>query len=282
MKFMVIIACAIGISLEAMDKKKHEKIKSFGVGVTAGTVEILVNQQWVVIKNYLLERRTNPNAKMPRTIKDFYRGFSANMLGIVPTTGAQMMAYDIVSAMVDKEESSIYKSLVPVVASGFAGAIFAGPVELVIIRQNKDQIPLLTALKCTVQEQGVAKLLGRGFIATALRDTGFAKGMLEGHPWAKEKLITAFPSMPSTAASLISGVVVGAFVVGITHPFETIKYKQQSFVAGSIADACRLTYQQGGFRAFFDGVTARSTRVMSAILVMSETREKLNNLINKP
>lgn len=285
MKFIVIIVSAISfvslMAVEIEEKNQSSQLQSIVVGSVSGMTEVLVDQPLITIKNYLIEKRTNPNAKVPCTIKDFYRGFNANMLGMVPTTAMQMVAYDKVNSLVKHEEDSLYKSWAPVVAGGFAGAIPASPIELVIIRQNKDQIPLFKALKCIVQEEGVSKLVGRGFVATAIRDTGFTKGMLEGHPWAKEQLITAIPSMPATAASLISGASVGAVVAVVTHPVDTIKYKQQSFAARTIWDACRLTYQQGGAIAFWDGVSARGVRIAFATIVMSETRETLNNLINK-
>lgn len=278
---MVIIACAISvISINAMEEKdQYEQIKSIAIGSVSGMTEVMVDQPLITIKNYLIERRTNPDAKVPCTIKDFYRGFNANMLGMVPTTAMQMLAYDKVNSLFEEEEKTSYQSWAAVSASGVAGAIPASPIELVIIRQNKDQIPLSKALKSIVQEHGVSKLVGRGFVATALRDTGFTKGMLEGHPWAKEQLVTSFPSIPNSAASLIAGSGVGAAVAVITHPFDTIKYKQQSFAARSIWDACRLTYQQGGAIAFWDGVSARGARVILATIVISETRKKLQEYV---
>lgn len=105
-----------------------------------------------------------------------------------------------------------------------------------------------------------ARVLVRGWSATALREGPWAVAYLVGFPIAQEAIRNQIdnPVVASIGAYVGAGALTGSAVAIVTQPIDTIKTYMQADYQGtavkSMRDAIRTLYASRGINGFFSGV----------------------------
>lgn len=269
---MLMLAITGTILSMEEDSYALELGKKAAIGAIAGTAEIIVDSPLIYFKNTLQQ----PDLKVSLNPKVWYRGFKMNVGAMGPTTAFQVCA--------DAGLESVVPGTDPMskVARAFtAGALSAavnGPVELIIIDQQKNGGALADTCKKLVAKAGW-KVFTRGWVATAMREGAFTTGYLVAFPMAEEVIRSKVDN--AFLAYVGAGAATGLAVATATHPIDTIKTRMQADyekqTIGNMRDAVRTIYAERGVAGFFSGVSPRAVRASLAIPLIGSIKGLLTS-----
>ncbi len=138
-------------------------------------------------------------------------------------------------------------------------------------------------IRTIVKEAGITGLW-RGIAPLAMREGMFAPSYLVIYPFIKHLIQDATDN--EGIAITAGAIVTGATIAGLTHPLDTIKTRlQEDYSIKGIRDAIdslrneidEKTNKKSGLRSLYKGVTARGTRAIIAIPLISITYEYLTD-----
>lgn len=264
------------------DSYAYTIAKKSAIGTVAGIAEICANSPLVYFKNTLQQ----PELKVSINPKVWYRGFGMNVAAMGPTTAVQIGADAGLEAVMPGTD--VASKVARAFSAGALSAAVNGPVELVIIDQQKNNRNVPDTIKQLIT-QGGKRVIMRGWTPTAIREGAFTTGYLVAFPMAQEAIRGIIPSVVTTylgenAASGIAyisaGAATGLAVATGTHPIDTIKTRMQAdyqrIKIGNMIDAMKTIYAERGVAGFFSGVLPRAVRAGLAIPLIGTIKNKLS------
>jgi len=248
------------------------------IGILAAFIEGVVLQPTLYWKNARAHKL--PFTLNPRVI---YRGTTAALYNEMQMMGLQFVLTRIFQRFNNQGDGTMtrmqeYRSAF---FGGAVAAIFASPVELVMIQQQLHGGSMYATVKRVAIEHGPLKLL-RGVLPAMARDSLYVSGMLGLTPIIQRHLMDDFDISGPVAgmwASLIGGVL-GAVP---SHPFDIVKTCMQGDMKQlkyyNVRTTFKALYQQGGIIRFFDGCFWRGLNVVATVYIANECRIHFPRLI---
>lgn len=164
-------------------------------------------------------------------VRKLYRGTGAAIFSECQQMGLQFLFTGMTKKIlaghaghvVEGEHVSMRNEFAAAGIGGLLSSVFATPIELLMIQQQKYGGSLVGTCKGVVQKYGVTNHgMMRGLIGAASRDAIYVSGMLGVTPVVTEYILRhtdATPPMASLYASLLGGVAAAV----PSHPFDVIK-----------------------------------------------------------
>ena len=256
------------------------------LGVTSALLEGVLLQPTLYWKNMRQQRL--PLSIDPRLI---YRGMGAALCNEAGQMGMQFVVTglfksffsDSSSASSTSAVSNIERSLAADLGAAAGGgavvALFATPVELIMIQQQRFGGSLLgTPLNILRAHGAFGQGLMRGLGLTMARDSIYVGGMLGMAPIEQQYLMKNHDMaiLPATLWGSALGGVVGGVV---SHPFDVIKTCMQGDMTqetyrGTLATA-RTLLKSGGVSRFFNGCFWRTFNIAATVYIANECCQRL-------
>lgn len=244
--------------------------------VSAALIEGLILQPTVYWKTAKAQRL--PFTLDPRLL---YRGTGASifnecqMMGIQFGLTGHFQRY--ISQAVRSDSGPVFsllsrhEELVSAAFGGCFAALFASPVELVMIQQQLFGGRLVDVPRRIVREYGVlSRGLWRAVGVAAVRDTIYVCGMLGVTPVAQLYLQHKHGFDPGSAA--VSASVVGGIIAAVpSHPLDVVKTCMQGDLLQkeytTASQTLRSLWQQGGLQRVFAGCLWRTINIVSTVYI---------------
>ena len=247
------------------------------VGAAGGIVETSVLMPIITYKVCVQEGRP-----LPRGVGGWYRGVGVSAGALAPITAIQMAVNGIIEGAVTgggaSEPTDAQKVGVAMAAGAFS-ALFYGPVDLVMIQQQKLKMGPIDAVRHIVR-QGGALAIERGMVSCAARESIYTAGYLGLGPVLKTRLQRASEWFAGSdlAASVVSSCCAGTLASLVTHPIDTTKTRMQGDLAGTTYPSATRAFldavrNPGGVASLYKGAVARATRISGAFFIVGNMRE---------
>ena len=229
---------------------------------------------------------------MPFTLdpRKLYRGIGAALIneagqlsiqfGVTGLVKSQMRSVSAATSASASSAEPAWVTLSAAVGGGLVGAVFASPVELVMVQQQRFGGSLLGVPLGVAREHGaLGSGLLRGLGPALLRDGVYVGGMLGLTPVVQRALVerraVESPALASLWASAIGGVVGGL----VSHPFDVVKTCMQGDLArgtyGGFASTWRSLLKQGGLARLWHGATWRTINITATVYIANEGCNRL-------
>lgn len=257
------------------DLAKLSPLENIGVGVAAGTIEVCILQPMLYCKNATQQG-------LPFTVNPaiLYRGLTMSIANMSILTGAQFPLMGSVSrAITSGEERKLSES--EQIGAGFAAGALSGfvcaPMELIMIQQQRNGGGLFMQAGRVVNEFGFTTLF-RGLLTSCGREGLFTAGYLGAAPVIAEKLKNQF-GVEGKLGSFLGACAAGIVAATLSHPLDTVKTCLQGDVAQvtykSMPQTFAVLNQEGGVGRFFSGWSWRTGRMICAIFIMGQCKDRL-------
>lgn len=256
------------------------------IGGAAGMSEVFIMQPIVGLKNALQEGRP-----LPRSLSHLYRGLGVNVTSMAPITATQFGTLSVsqkLSTSLGVTESSATSKLVCAATAGAVSALVASPAELLVVQQQKSGLSLSNQALALLKRYGPGPMLTRGLGLCVGRETIYAGAYLGLYPVLQSYLQSRpeFERLGEGSATLMGGLVAGLVGSFFSHPFDTLKTRQQAFMydrkeyLGS-ASALRSVLGEEGVGALWKGHMPRGFRVVCAVFILNGVGDCLTNKIHE-
>lgn len=250
-------------------------------GGIAAAIEVLLDHPFWTLKTRYQNDNIPKDQKFTLNPRILYRSFLPNIFSMMPITALQVgTAQGLKTALHPNEDNppSDLNMLFYNAAGGAFSSLVSSPTELAMTRQTS-QIGFSSTLKHIYQEHG-CKGLTTGMFGTAMRDAKFTVGFGFGAPYLKNQFT---PYMPENVAKVSGGICAGIICAFASQPWDTLKTIQQTHTKAfsPMLNLAKSTYQQEGIRGFYKGSGFRMGRVASAVMIMGEANERVNQYLNQ-
>ena len=247
------------------------------LGVTAALIEGVLLQPTVYWKN--MRQQKLPLSVDPRLI---YRGMGAALTNEAGQMGLQFVITGLLKSSMPMPTPA--SDLTAAVGGGVVVALFASPVELVMIQQQRFGGSLLGTPLNIVRRHGLAgQGLFRGLGLAMIRDGIYVGGMLGLAPIAQQQLSDrGMATLPATMwGSALGGILGGV----LSHPFDVVKTCMQGDLAqkdfgGALAST--RTLLKSGVSRLFDGCFWRTFNITATVYIANECCLRLPPYLKKP
>jgi hypothetical protein len=188
------------------------------------------------------------------------------------------------ASAVDSSGHKLSKSeeFISATLSGVTVGVFASPVELVMIQQQRFGGSFFTTPSRIIKDHGFfSKGVMRGYTYCAARDAIYVCGMLGITPIVQDYLVEKH-DFSIAKASFVASLLGGLFAAVPSHPFDVMKtcmqgdLKQESF-QGIRQTAKKLIEE----KRLFNGCFWRSINVVGTVYIANECRNYLSPYIQK-
>ena len=235
------------------------------LGVTAAIMEGVLLQPTLYWKN--MRQQNLPLSVDPRLI---YRGMGAALTNEAGQMGLQFVITGLLKSYMPAPTPT--SDLAAAVGGGMIVALFASPVELVMIQQQRFGGSLLGTPLNIMRTHGLmGQGLFRGLGLAIVRDGIYVGGMLGLAPIAQQQLSDrGMATLPATMwGSALGGILGGV----ISHPFDVVKTCMQGDLAqrdfgGALAST--RTLLKSGVSRLFDGCFWRTFNITATVYVANE------------
>ncbi|XP_037093904.1 mitochondrial glycine transporter-like [Pollicipes pollicipes] len=208
---------------------------------------------WSVIKN-----------ESPRAL---WKGVVPSLTRVVPGVGLHFTALHVLRSALSHPPSAAEALVIGGSARALAGAATI-PATVVKTRYESgiyDYRGVTQALQLIYRTEG-GRGLTRGLLPTLLRDVPFSSFYYMFYSQTRRALPAEVTSGRwSDVATFGCGLLSGLMASVVTQPADVVKTRVQlagvpAASGGTLAQAVILIYQEGGSRAFFDGLAPRVLR----------------------
>jgi hypothetical protein len=245
--------------------------ENFSLGVVAAFIEGVILQPTLYWKNARAQKL--PFSINPRVI---YRGTAASLYNEMQMMGLQFGLTGIFKQF-NSSNSSRLGDYFSAFFGGSAAAIFASPVELVMIQQQRHGGSIFSTLRRVSSAHGPLKLF-RGVGPAMIRDALYVSGFLGITPILQEHFMEDY-SMPALQAGLWASIIGGICAAVPSHPLDLVKTCMQGdlerVVYAGPLDTCRQLWKEGRARRLFDGCFWRSFNIVATVYIANECRLRL-------
>lgn len=239
------------------------------IGVLAAFVEGVILQPTLFWKN--AKAQNMPFSINPRVI---YRGTTASLYNEMQMMGLQFG----LTGLFQRFDLGEYAAAM---LGGSTAAIFASPVELIMIQQQKFGGSVLNTVNKIVSEFGV-KAMFRGLAPAMMRDALYVSGFLGITPLSQSYLIKEH-NMSVTQSGFWASMLGGVAAAVPSHPLDLVKtcmqgdMKQEAY--RGMAQSFQLLWAQGRVRRMFSGCFWRSFNIIATVYIANECRNRFPPLL---
>jgi len=274
----------------AANKKKELRLSEFEalmVGAIGGTIETSIQMPLITWKICVQEGRAYPTV-----LREWYRGVLINAGSLSPITAVQCYANQLLQTILlsmgtDHDKLSELQQIACSASAGAVSAFIYGPVDLMVIQQQKYVASLSSTFDIIRSKYGALRVY-RGLLSCMVRESIYTMGYLGVAPVIQGRLLSMqsssgdwFRQNPITT-SIASAIMGGSFAAVLTHPVDTAKTCMQSDLEGAKYPNATWTakhlYQTGGLPLLFKGVIPRTLRLCGACFVLTNVRTSLLTL----
>eukprot|EP00941_MAST-03F_sp_MAST-3F-sp1_P000214 g214.t1 len=248
------------------------------VGAVSGAEVLLFVQPMVYWKN--ATQQGLPYTLNPRIL---YRGLgvSASSQGFI--TGIQFLSTSVARRLLtagndEKRPLTSYESIISALFGGCCGGLVCGPMELLMIQQQRFGGSLFSTTRRLFQSNGVASY-ARGLLPSVVREGVYCCGYLGIAPQVSKQVATRFEKddVIGQGKARLAGALTGGIFAGfLSHPFDTIKtcLQGEEFKANGKQLTLQQVLQKSAsgtpFTQFlFRGVIWRTTVIITATLLIN-------------
>eukprot|EP00940_MAST-03C_sp_MAST-3C-sp2_P002839 g2839.t1 len=253
--------------------------ESTALGIAAGVIEVAIDQPQLYWKN--AKQQGLPFTLNPSLL---YRGVGMSALNMGGVTGLQF----VFSGMLQKRiTGGVTRQLTDTeeIAAGFMGGAMSAPAcclwELIMIQQQVHGGSVVAATSRMINQAGPS-VLGRGITSTTMREGMYTAGYLGLVPVVQRKLTQDYGAGP-VAGAVIGSIASGLIAATLSHPLDTIKTCMQGDVArkryGTMTQTARAIHSEYGVGGFFNGWFWRTSRMICAVFIISESKRRLAPLV---
>jgi len=250
-------------------------VENLVVGAGGGVIETCVQMPLITYKICVQEGRA-----LPSSMGGWYRGVFANASSLAPITAMQMAANGAIERVVTqgKRDMSDAEKIGVAMGAGSVSALLYGPVDLIVIQQQKLGLGAGGTVSHLVSTYGPLSLW-RGFMSTVVREAIYTAGYLGLTPIAKDFLQKSHPVFEKSelTASIVGSCIGGTVAAVLTHPVDTAKTCVQGDMSAATYKSARqamgLVYEKGGVGALYSGGLARTARLCGAFFIINNIRE---------
>jgi solute carrier family 25 carnitine/acylcarnitine transporter 20/29 len=234
------------------------------VGVLAAFVEGIILQPTLFWKN--AKARNIPFTMNPRVI---YRGTAASLYNEMQMMGLQFG----LTGLFQRFDLGEYGAAM---LGGATAAIFASPVELVMIQQQMFGGSVINTSKRIINDFGV-KGMFRGLAPAMLRDALYVSGFLGITPLSQNYLMKEH-NMSAVQSGFWASMLGGVAAAVPSHPLDLVKtcmqsdMKQESY--RNMSQSFQLLWTQGKVRRMFAGCFWRSFNIIATVYIANECRNR--------
>jgi len=246
------------------------------LGASAAFVEAIVLQPTIYWKNARMQGL--PFTANPKVL---YRGMGAALCNEMGQMGIQFGLTGFLKKMFAGDKCRDLSGSEEIQAAFIGGAIcalFAAPVELTMIQQQRFGGSILKVPVEVVRQYGLQNGLMRGFWGTAVRDGLYVGALLGVTPVAQDYLVQN-QGWSMSAAGFWASLGAGATAGVLTCPMDCIKtcmagdLQQKEF--STLTKTTQVLWNQGGIRRIFGGVSWRTINIIGTIYLANEARVRL-------
>lgn len=283
-----LAGCAMSTkTLQAMDTYKEQKIISLKKnrtfmedvfnGAIAGSVEVLINNPLVVIKNDLIlnkkENKNHFNLKNPHNIiKKYYKGCGAGIASMAPITALQN-SISFFLAKTFGNNPTLTQKTIAAYGAGWISALLASPADLIVL-QRQNSLYAKESLHGTLQRicgvNGLATVY-RGLNGTGIRDGIFTAAYKTGGSIIHNIIPTITDNTETD--KILCASLAGLIAAILSHPADVITARMKSDLSASYykttAQTAATIIKKEGLSALFKGVTPRAFRIILAIPLLN-------------
>jgi solute carrier family 25 citrate transporter 1 len=245
------------------DKKGQSKTIAHAIfaGSVAGAAEVCSTGQIL----WSLKTRAQNNRPFTLNPWELARGMPLNALSMVPITALQVGFNQLIYQVYFQNGSlSDSERITTAFTAGVIAASVAGPTEMVMTHHRKDEY-FHQAFNNFAQKYSV-RTFCTGLTGTAIRDGFFSAAYLAGTPLLYNHIKQYCDS--ERKATVLANGTSGVLAAVLSHPFDTIKSRQQSEMPGTHAkflSTANNIFAKTGFQGFFAGGLWRGARVVTAV-----------------
>lgn len=245
--------------------------QNFMLGVVAAFIEGIILQPTLYWKNAKAQKL--PFSLNPRII---YRGTAASIYNEMQMMGLQFGLTGLFKRL-NTEELGRVGEYFSAFFGGSIAAIFASPVELVMIQQQREGGNMFKTLNRVVSDYG-KPIVFRGLMPAMCRDALYVSGFLGITPLLQDYLMKNY-SMNGVEAGLCASLVGGIVAAVPSHPFDVIKTCMQGDLSQKKYSTMTLTmkslWSEGRFIRLFNGCFWRSFNIVATVYIANECRLRL-------
>lgn len=262
-----------------MHAVENKVVNDIAIGSAAAVVEVAVDQPLIYFKNMVQQGKP---ISLDRRI--LWRGAPGNAASLAPVTAIQVVGNNLALDWLKHkgENITVTKQMFAAFGAGALSGFVSCPSENVMLKQQNSGATLYNSVKDIVKSHGTRGMF-RALVPTMMRDGGFSAGLLGLRPILKQRLeqYNSNEALLTIASGVSAGVIAGV----ITHPFDTVKTVMQANLqdkqaASTFKELQKILHQDDATKKLFKGLTARSTRVVSAITLMGYVTDKLTSMLN--
>jgi len=173
------------------------------------------------------------------------------------------------------------EQIVAAIGAGGTSAVIGGPLELIMIQQQRKGGSLLSAAG-QISSYGPS-MWSRGLTMTALREGVYTGGYLGVTPVIREFLQKSFPSWNEEGCRAIGSVCGGLFACYLSHPCDTIKTCIQGDIEGAKfkthSSTVSTLLSEGGLSSLYRGAPWRLFRQIVGIFVLDKARMTISPML---
>jgi hypothetical protein len=164
---------------------------------------------------------------------------------------------------------------------GSVAALFAAPVEHIMIQQQRFGGSMIGTLKRLVSEFGIKKMT-RGMMPAVFRDSIYVSGMLGVTPILQNILVHDY-EMSLASGSFWASMLGGVVAAIPSHPFDIVKTCMQGDTNekeySTVSTTVRKLYSEGKVKRFFDGCFWRTFNIVATVYIANECRNRFPSLL---
>lgn len=263
---------------------KLTDLENFSLGVVAAFIEGIILQPTLYWKN--AKAQNLPFTMNPRII---YRGTAASIYNEMQMMGLQFgltglfkrlaPIFVATSSSSSKDgSSSPHFEYFSAFLGGSVSALFASPVELIMIQQQRNGSSVLSTLQRITSTHG-PMMLFRGLMPAMMRDALYVSGFLGITPLLQDYLMKSY-QMESLHAGFIASLIGGIIAAVPSHPFDVIKTCMQGDLGKEKYTTMTMTTKQliseeGKIKRLFNGCFWRSFNIVATVYIANECRLRL-------
>jgi hypothetical protein len=236
-------------------------------GSTAAVTDVFITHPLSIIKNRIQCRY--PFSLAPQVV---YKGVAANALSMIPLVTIQVGFSAIFRKELHRryDISHVHVNFIASFLAGNVSSLVTTPTELVLVQQQKKNLPFVPTATDFLNQQGFRKIF-TGLFGTALR-TGFVStGFISLMPYLKS-LATSYDIDQKVAVGM-SGFSAGFISAVLSQPFDTIKTNQQHQADEKPESFKKTAYgiiKKDGYLGLFSGGMPRGIRVIVTTTILGE------------
>lgn len=245
--------------------------QNFLLGVVAAFIEGIILQPTLYWKN--AKAQGLPFSLNPTII---YRGTAASIYNEMQMMGLQFGLTGLFKRL-NTQELGRLGDYFSAFFGGSVSAIFASPVELIMIQQQREGGNMFNTLRRITSNHG-NMIIFRGLMPAMCRDALYVSGFLGVTPLLQDYLMKK-QSMNVIEAGLCASLFGGIVAALPSHPFDVVKTCMQGDLTRTKYSTMTLTlktlWSEGRFIRLFNGCFWRSFNIVATVYIANECRLRL-------